>query len=544
MKNIKNKLLNYTKIIYLNKKQILFHLGFVIAFSILLIIDDWIFKLFNPLNTVKFGRWTFWGVLIATILSLSKNKKFIYTILGFYCFFDITQLAYFAYFGSAFTPFNVPLVFGEMPDIIQSGFGDFGRVYYAFIAVGVPYFLIFWLIKKYNDRLYKVKYIWIILVIVLLHFPMRAYRSRNITHLFASHEAPSVYNGVKVYSGYLFNILRKGLSTQKFEQYKLVKTKPLHDDMNIILIYGESFGWRNSSLYGYERKTMPLLTEFAKKHKNNFKYQKGISCATFTSSSIPTFFNFQREPENHQQQMNKTVNLFRMAKERNFNTFWISIQSRSMINNLAPQFIDTIKYYNNEKSLIDELEDEALLEILKRYDINDGNNFIVLHKGNLHSPFMQYTKLHKEEFGKFDIQYDNAMLYEDWLLYNIFEYFRNNSKKTFYVFLISDHGSLIGGNDGKYGHGRLDPRIADVPVMVYTNDTNKTILDKFEKIWTPTCYQFGELIADTMGYKIINPNTPDGVYYINNTDLLGRHGYIKVTKDEKNKKIEYEEIIK
>ncbi|MDR3290274.1 MAG: sulfatase-like hydrolase/transferase [Rickettsiales bacterium] len=458
-----------------------------------------------------------------------------------FCFFDVAQLGYLAYFGNGLTPFVISLLFDmeNFKDVAKSSFGDVWRFYPMFISVGIPYFLSFYMVKKYNDRLYKVKYAWILLFVILAHFPYRAYHSYTVARIMASYERPSLYNGWKVATSYLFNILPKGQAVNtSYKDYDIKKFKPR--DVNIILIYGESLNWHNSSLFGYANKTMPQLEQFAKDNPNNFKYSKAISCAIFTASSIPCFFNYVREPDNFKQHQYKKSNLFKLAKENNFNTYWISVQSTSLINNLSPQYMDKIHHYNTDKKIIDALEDEALLEILKQYDVNDGNNFIVLHKSNLHSPHKQYQLNHKE-FGVFEMEYDNSMLYEDYLLKNIFDYVKANFHKTFYVFLISDHGSIQENmQSSAHGHGILNNLAADVPAMIYTNDTDKTILNKFEKIHTPTAHQFADLIVELMGYKITTPNTPDNVYYVNGTDMLGRHGWLKVIKDEKNKKFSFE----
>ncbi|MDR0423404.1 MAG: sulfatase-like hydrolase/transferase [Rickettsiales bacterium] len=310
-------------------------------------------------------------------------------------------------------------------------------------------------------------------------------------------------------------------------------------DVNVFLVYGESYSWHQSSLFGWKDKTSPLLEQFAEEDKR-FKYKDGVSCAVFTATSIPSFFNMYMDPENFREQITKTGNLFSIAKRNNWTTYWLSIQSTSLINNLNVGDIDHISHYNNEKALIDEFEDDATLKFLKRYDLEkDGSNFMVLHQGNMHSPFLQYRTRHPE-FKVFENEYENAQLYEDYLIYNILTHLKTLKKPTFF-FLISDHGSG-GGFNGNYGNLSLDAISSDVPVMMWTNFDEKNITDKFDKMWKPHCHQLGSLIMEIMGYKLINPNQEKGVYYVNGTDLFGRHGYTKITKDEENRTIKYENI--
>jgi glucan phosphoethanolaminetransferase (alkaline phosphatase superfamily) len=441
------------------------------------------------------------------------------------------------------TPFVIQLLFSweNAKYIFSATTGEFYRIWFAPLCVLLPYSIIYFLFYKFNDRLYKVKYIWVLFFLILSHFPLRASKSVAQRNL-GSFERPSIYNGWKILNTYLFNVAKKPPSNKKFEDYIVEKTKPLLDDVNIILVMGESLNWQNQSLYGYELKTTPALENFAKEHKNDFEYKKGLSCALFTATSIPSFFNMQREPENLKAQISQTSNIFKLAKESGFTTYWLSVQSTSLLNNLGVKYIDYIENYNNSSDIKngdDKKSDDVLLDVIKKYDINKGKNFIVLHKGNLHSPCDQYKKAHPE-FGKFEMPYNNAMLYEDYLLTSIMNYIKENSKKKFYVFVTSDHGTITSGE--KWGYVNLDVEGAQVPMFIYTNDDNKALLKEFKEIFYPNCYQFAELIVKVMGYKIINPNARDNIYYINGTDLLGRHGYFEIKKDIENKKIEVNKI--
>ena len=131
------------------------------------------------------------------------------------------------------------------------------------------------------------------------------------------------------------------------------------------------------------------------------------------------------------------------------------------------------------------------------------------------------------------------MLYEDYILNNIINYFKDKKDFPTYLFITSDHNELT-GQKGLYGHINLVPEGADVPIMLYSN--NQNIVKELQNIFYPTHYDIGLLIAKIMGYKIINPNSLDNEYYINGNDSMARYGYIKVIKDIENKKINYEFI--
>lgn len=361
--------------------------------------------------------------------------------------------------------------------------------------------------------------------------------------MLANPEYPSIYNGLKVYSGYFFNILptilKENTEEYNFKEYLITKNESVNNKMNIVLIYGESFNYYNQSLYGYEYNTTPNLLELSKDYKN-FTYKKGIASAIATQQSIPAFFNLQREPKNYKMQINMKFNLFKLAKEQGFKTFFISAQKVGLFNNLGRQFIDVFITVEDEKELFDIKRDEALLTILKNQELSD-KNFIVLHQRNIHSPYEKNYSHKQKEFDKFESSYDNATLYNDYLYKHIITYFTHHSQNPLYFFITSDHGELTGQN-GLYGHVSLIPEVANIPIILYTRNANSNIQNEFKNMFMPTHYELGILLAKIMGYTIINPNILDDIFYINGNDSMGRFGYIKLQKDKKNNKINYEVI--
>jgi glucan phosphoethanolaminetransferase (alkaline phosphatase superfamily) len=530
------------------RNKILFYIIFYICFTFLLLADDFIFQFFNNTNKAELSfAYTFLAFIVAVLISLMQNKKAIYIVLGIFAFLDITQLGYLAYFGSYLQPVIIPLVFTEIPEIALAGFGEFYKSYYAFIAVGLPYSILYWGFKKYNFKLYKVKYIWLLLLFLLCYFPKRAIESESIGKLTGNYERPSLYNGLKVYNGYFFNILLKKQEPLKFEPYTITKKTP--QDVNIIIVYGESFNYHNQHLFGYQLKTTPLLDKLAKTDKN-FKYKKGIASAVTTSTSLSSFFNMQKEPQNYSIQIKQDFNIFRLAKEQEYKTYLISAQTKGILANVGIQYTDVAITKFDEKKIFETIGDEGLIDILKRYDIENGKNLIVLHQRSMHAPYWTNYSHKEKEFAKFTkndykfnekqseyINYDNNMLYNDYILNGMIEYFKK-SKKPFYLFITSDHGELSGQLEGKSGHGILEKEVSEVPMFFYTNVNDSDVERDFVKKRNVTHYEIGEMVLKIMGYTLKNPNTPNNVFYVNGTDLMGRYGYMKVIKSKKD--VEYE----
>ena len=52
-------------------------------------------------------------------------------------------------------------------------------------------------------------------------------------------------------------------------------------------------------------------------------------------------------------------------------------------------------------------------------------------------------------------------------------------------------------------------------------------------MFTPTHYEIGKVIANILGFEIINPNEKDGIFFINGTVINGEAGWIEIDKSDK-----------
>ncbi|MDR2526942.1 MAG: sulfatase-like hydrolase/transferase [Rickettsiales bacterium] len=540
LNKIKTKILNIKNFILKNYKKILLQSLYILSIALLFFLDGFIFSLFDEINKINGFKLKYFIVafLFALLFSISKNKKVIYFCVSIFCFFSITQLSYLAYFKIPLSHTEIQLIFTEVPDIVKSGFGEFNRVYYAFIATTIPYIAMFFLIKKYDATMLKVRYASILLVLSISIYPLKVVstalfkktiRSMGFNPDTSSH--PIFYDGMKIYSYYLFNTLpRQYLKTNKvFREYAVEKIKT-QDKINIVVVMGESFNYSNQSLYGYVIDgesgggTTPNLNNL--KNDKNFIYKKGISSATSTRISLSNFFNLQREPENINLYLYQNFNLFKMAKENGFKTYFISAWDQRTVQSIGGRkYIDFYKI---------DVRDDEIINRLKEVDsaFNESDkNFIVINQSACHTPYYSHYHHVKKEFDKFKNSYDNCILYIDHILNDYISYF--SKKEKTYIFITSDHG------ENKYGHREFTPEIASVPVIFYANDADKTIMNKIKDNFAPTHAEISLLIAEMIGYKINNPNTPDNIFYVNSAS---EDKYMKVIKIPEKKEVKFEII--
>jgi heptose-I-phosphate ethanolaminephosphotransferase len=283
------------------------------------------------------------------------------------------------------------------------------------------------------------------------------------------------------------------------------------------------------SLFGYKKNTNPLLSSL--KNDPNFNWLPGISGGVSTTVSTALLINGIYEPNNYKALEDKKANLFKLAKQHNFKNFYISAQTGALLANLSSENIDYTIFRKKAPLLFSRYQDEALLKIIPDLDYAD-KNFIVINQRNAHAPYesnyqhdlkLKYFPVNDKNYQQFLIDtYDNAMLYNDYIIYGIIDFYRNKFKGPTYIFFTSDHGEGLGP---VYGHSILDRSVAQIPFMSYI------INGKNEVFQTPIChYEVNNAVARALGFNIINPNLKPGTCYIQGTDLYGLNEYIEFKK--------------
>ena len=110
-------------------------------------------------------------------------------------------------------------------------------------------------------------------------------------------------------------------------------------------------------------------------------------------------------------------------------------------------------------------------------------------------------------------------------------YLKNFSKNPTYIFYVPDHGELIDEN-GKWGHGHLEFYCATIPFLfTFYNTQDDIFKNKINSLYMPTHYEIAKLVANKLGYEIINPNEENNIFYINGTDMFGEAGFIEFKRE-------------
>lgn len=250
-------------------------------------------------------------------------------------------------------------------------------------------------------------------------------------------------------------------------------SSPLKDSSfgTILLVIGESANRLHMKAFSdYQRETTPWLSEKAA-NKNFFLFPHAYSSWIQTPETVKmalTNINQYCKVKTDEE-----ISIVNIANKTGFKTWWYSAQGfseeKSSDVTVIAEAAQEKRWLMQDYSV--RQYDEKLLDYLKNID-NNQNNFVVIHLEGSHAEFQQrYPALfEKWPYDKKDPygsnSYDNSILYTDYILSQIFDYFieKLNLQAMLY---FSDHGSLIGQKRKSSFSGFEDTRI---PFFVWLSD--------------------------------------------------------------------------
>lgn len=253
---------------------------------------------------------------------------------------------------------------------------------------------------------------------------------------------------------------------------------------NLVLIIGESFSRIHSSLYGYDKETNPRLGQMVDDSLL-------VVYDNVTSPSTSTIKTFQSVMSTYKPEYGNTVNwyecttLMEILSLAGYRTVWISNQSPTGVHdNVVTKYAElcdtTIwvgsKYKGIRKTDFDEQIINALIEDGNEI-IGSGKSVIIIHLMGSHYIF---NERYPSTFGRFKSEdypnaissqssilseYDNSILYNDYVVSEIFQIFESRKAVGFY---FSDHGlDIFNSSEDYFGHAIVsNPKSIDAAVQI------------------------------------------------------------------------------
>lgn len=260
----------------------------------------------------------------------------------------------------------------------------------------------------------------------------------------------------------------------------------------IALIIGESLSRSHCSLYGYDKNTTPLLSNMA---SDSLIYSYNNVSAAFyhTGGAFPRLMSTFSGAEDNIDRWYESVFLEDITTSMGYKSVWISNQSSSGVcdNPIAriAELSDSLIWVGTKGVGIQKVDfDKEVIPPVRDIVENrlEDKTFLVIHLMGQHEEF---SKRYPEEFHRFDAQdymdlprnqrqvmsdYDNAVLYGDWVVSELMQSF---SDKEAIVFFFPDHALDVFDSDPTYaGHTRpTNPQSVQaglqIPFFVYTTES-------------------------------------------------------------------------
>ncbi len=242
-----------------------------------------------------------------------------------------------------------------------------------------------------------------------------------------------------------------------------------------VLVIGESARRENFSLYGYERRTNPLL------EGDGVTAYIAEASATSTTAAVKAIVDHKPTGELYEILPNY---LYRNGVDVVWRTTnWgeppLHIAKHHTLSELKTEYPEADGRY--DAILLEGLADEIAAS-------ESDKLLVVLHTSTSHGP--TYFKKYPEEFERFTPvcttvemakadraelinAYDNTILYTDYLLHSVIELLRGVDDRRCAMIYISDHGESL-GEGNVYMHGMVSAAMApkeqtEIPFIVWTS---------------------------------------------------------------------------
>lgn len=258
------------------------------------------------------------------------------------------------------------------------------------------------------------------------------------------------------------------------QHLKHVESAESQDSLNVIFVIGESYIKHHSQLYGYELATTPYLL-LEQKKGNLFVFDNVVTPFNQTSLTMKNTLccNSLRAQEKWSEQPYFPA----IFKKAGYDVYFWDVQKDDGMQALFEFSLNSF-VYDKELAKVSYtqiskhhflFDDEAVNDFSKEVKLHGKHHLVMFHLMGQHVEYSQRYPHHKgfDQFTDRDIRskqpymdkdkkqmvaaYDNATLYNDYVLKHIIDLFRDQNSVVVY---FSDHGEEV--YDYRDSFGRLD----------------------------------------------------------------------------------------
>ena len=517
--------------------------------SALMLSDDFLQQLYTTNNQAELEpAYVFVIWVLNVCLWLAGRRWFANLILTLFAFMQLLQLCNISFIGEPLTAYDISKLLSEHEEIRTAAGAAAGAHWPVLLAWGIPYGALLVIFNQYlpnaKNSLAPGKYSWIPLLLVVLILGSKPHRALEMDML-AFMPGPtrsSLHNSINVFSFYVTRMMGRTDQIQRpdYVPYQVTKAPVADAPETIFLVIPDSVRNERLGVAGYQRPTTPNLSALAA--SGQLQVSSGLAASVATGASLPLMLNVVNEPGNLAALDSGVANLFRRAQEAGYKTFWISTQESKLLNGLDSQHIDVRITREDDPLNLNAGGDRVALEWLSAQQWSE-KNFVVLNLRTAHTPYADAYRAEPEHYTRWPTHdnkltanqrrsnaYDNALLYLDSLLADTIEFATETFSGDLLWVFTSDHGQMLGEN-GSWGHNRLRPAVASVPMMAYERRDN--VADTPYRLPDSNLvshYEMGRWLLREMGFELTNPNKVEGIHYFHNEKLYGDNLFQQVTE--------------
>lgn len=262
----------------------------------------------------------------------------------------------------------------------------------------------------------------------------------------------------------------------------------------LVLVIGESTNRQRMSLYGYNRATTPNLDQLRSELE---VFTNVVTPRPYTIEALQQVLTFadQENPDLYL----STPSLVNVMKQAGYKTYWITNQQtmtkrNTMLTTFSKQADEQFYLNNNREQNASQYDEDVFEPFAKVLADNAPRKFVVIHLLGTH---MRYQYRYPPEFERFTDRagvpehvtedqlptynsYDNAVLYNDYVVSTLIKRFKATDPNGFLLYL-ADHGEAVFDASAPEVLGRNEAAptgpMYTVPFMVWSSPSWKTAFD-------------------------------------------------------------------
>ncbi|MFI1770925.1 phosphoethanolamine transferase [Thalassobellus citreus] len=245
----------------------------------------------------------------------------------------------------------------------------------------------------------------------------------------------------------------------------------------LVVVLGESTTSEHMQIYGYERETTPLLSSIK---DSLYIYNDVISSDVITTKSVPKILT---SIDNTSKRTTST-NIIDLFNKAGYETYWLSNQRPigfydNQISTIA-SVSSHLKFFNHQGEVKTTSYDGVIFPDFKTVLKREGKKVVFLRLIGTHfdydnrypsrfKMFLSSDNLIKKD--KILNNYDNAVLYNDFVVYSFIKELQKYTNKSALLYL-SDHGENVYDNNTDF-FGRsetvLTKSMFEIPFFIWTS---------------------------------------------------------------------------